>query len=77
MSWPGNSPDLNPIENVWKIMKDKVMQHGQGVSLPTLVQTIKQVWTQELDMAYFKKLSDSMPDRLRAVIKAKGQMTKY
>lgn len=22
--WPGNSPDLNPIENCWKVIKDKV-----------------------------------------------------
>merc|ERR1711888_455579 len=77
MTWPGNSPDLNPIENVWKIMKDKVMNYGQNISIATLVNTIKKVWTQELTMSYFKKLSDSMPDRIRAVMRAKGQMIMY
>ena len=24
MPWPGNSPDLNPIENMWNLMKDRL-----------------------------------------------------
>jgi len=24
LSWPGNSPDINPIENMWQLMKRKV-----------------------------------------------------
>ncbi|GFV69864.1 uncharacterized protein TNCV_3654921 [Trichonephila clavipes] len=24
LNWPGNSPDMNPIENVWELMKRKV-----------------------------------------------------
>ena len=27
LDWPGNSPDLNPIENLWNVMKRKVCNH--------------------------------------------------
>ena len=26
LDWPGNSPDLNPIDNLWTEMKDKVAE---------------------------------------------------
>ena len=29
LDWPGNSPDLNPIENLWRAMKNEVVdQHS-------------------------------------------------
>ena len=26
LHWSGNSPDLNPIENLWTVLKDKVSE---------------------------------------------------
>ena len=26
IDWPGNSPDLNPIENIWNVMKNRVQE---------------------------------------------------
>jgi transposase len=76
IDWPGNSPDLNPIENCWAHMKNMVAKKDVG-SVPKLSEAIKEVWISELTPEYLKKLSDSMPDRLKAVIAAKGDTTKY
>ena len=31
--WPGNSPDLNPIENFWPILQDSVHQEPKPNNL--------------------------------------------
>ena len=76
LKWPGNSPDLNPIENAWNYMKNKVCSK-HSMSLIELKDQIKQCWIHDMPLQYWKKLSDSMPRRIKAVIKAHGYMTKY
>lgn len=77
MDWPGNSPDLNPIENCWSFMKAKLKDDYTITSLPKLIEAIKMMWVRELPLDYFQKLASSMPRRIKAVMAAKGQMTKY
>lgn len=76
MDWPGNSPDLNPIENVWSYMKYK-LKNRTITSLKSLEDAIKEMWVKDMPLSYFQKLAASMPNRIRAVIKNQGQMTKY
>ena len=76
MDWPGNSPDLNPIENIWSCMKYKLKQ-TRITSSKTLMDEINKLWVLNISQEYFKKLADSMPRRLKLVIKHKGEMTKY
>jgi transposase len=77
IDWPGNSPDLNPIENVWNWMKNK-LQDSKATSLPQLKQEIKELWTLHMDdIQYLKNLVESMPRRLEAVILNEGNSTKY
>lgn len=76
LEWPGNSPDLNPIENAWKMMKDKVKEE-KPTSVPHLQDIIKNVWTTQIDIQYFINLVQSMPKRMLDVIHSRGDMTKY
>ena len=41
--WPGNSPDINPIENLWGIMK-KALQGKDVSSVPRLEAAIHESW---------------------------------
>ena len=76
LDWPGNSPDLNPIENLWTVMKNKIAEK-QLSSLPDLCRAIKEVWVKEISMEYCANLVNSMPQRLAAVIQNNGGHRKY
>ena len=76
LDWPGNFPDLNPIENLWLILKDKVASK-QPKSMDDLKRIIVQCWSQEITVEYCQNLIMSMPKRIENVIKNKGYPTKY
>lgn len=75
IEWPGHSPDLNPIENLWNEIKRKVGKLPVS-NVDLLRDKISAIWN-DIDLSYFRKLSDSMLSRVTAVLKVKGNMTKY
>lgn len=76
LEWPGNSPDMNPIENLWAILKMKV-RNKMPSGRTSLIAAIIRCWFDEITPELCLKLADSMPKRLQSVIANKGGHTKY
>ncbi len=75
LDWPANSPDLNPMENLWGIVKRK-MRDTRPNNADDLKAPVKETWA-SIPPQQCHKLITSMPRRIEAVIKAKGAPTKY
>ncbi len=75
LDWPANSSDLNPIENLWGIVKRK-MRDTRPNNADEVKATVKETWA-SIPPQQCHKLITSMPRRIEAVIKAKGAPTKY
>ena len=75
--WPPYSPDLNPIESVWNIMKDHIQEnYPEKMSYVRLKQAVIAAWN-AVEAWKLDELIDSMHDRCLAVIDAQGQQIKY
>uniref|UniRef100_A0A8C5LKA3 Transposase n=1 Tax=Leptobrachium leishanense TaxID=445787 RepID=A0A8C5LKA3_9ANUR len=75
LDWPANSPDLNPIENLWSIAKRKIRDMSPN-NAEELKAAIEATWS-SITPQQCHRLIASMPRRIEAVIAAKGAQTKY
>uniref|UniRef100_A0A8R1EQJ7 HTH_Tnp_Tc3_2 domain-containing protein n=1 Tax=Caenorhabditis japonica TaxID=281687 RepID=A0A8R1EQJ7_CAEJA len=75
LEWSSQSPDLNPIENMWEELERRL----KGVRASNANQKFAQLeaaW-KSIPMTVVQTLLDSMPRRCHAVIDIKGYPTKY
>ena len=75
MEWPAQSPDLNPIENLWADVKKKVSEI-KPTNNNDLWITVQQAWD-SITVERCQNLVNSMGRRCSAVITNKGNATKY
>eukprot|EP00834_Sanchytrium_tribonematis_P008178 NODE_887_length_3307_cov_0.181733.p1 type:complete len:235 gc:universal NODE_887_length_3307_cov_0.181733:2405-3109(+) len=73
LQWPVYSPDLNPIENLWAIVKRKLYEKFSCFgSRDDLVDAVFQIWN-EIEEYIFQQLSEGVCERLEEVIRRKGK----
>ena len=75
LSWPSQPSDLNPIENLWRIIKTAV----QKIS-PRNIADLRLICMQEwnkISQTECQKLVSSFNNRLRVAIANKGNATRY
>lgn len=76
MDAPAQSPDLNPIENLWVHLKKNVAKR-QPKNRTALKTAIQEEWQKIPNNYNLEKLVHSMTKRLQCVIDANGGHTKY
>jgi transposase len=75
--WPSQSPDLNPMEHIWVVLKQALNRYKKPASgMLELWDRVQLEW-EKISKETCLKFIDSMPKRMSAVIKAKGSWTKY
>ena len=65
--WPANSPDLNPIENLWSIIDEAAYRDPIPKTMGGLKSRLRQAW-QNTPLASLRELARSMSQRLKNVI---------
>jgi hypothetical protein len=79
MPLPPSSPDLNPIENVWFLLKRRTSQRFL-VECPSTVEDIVRIsqeeW-EEVNWALIDRMIEGMPRRIESVIAVEGARTQY
>ena len=77
LDWPSQSPDLNPIEHLWRRLKQQLAGYPtEARSIDELWERVETEW-EKIPTQVCVDLIESMPRRVAAVLKAKGGYTKY
>lgn len=75
LKWPAMSPDLNPIENLWSVIKRR-LEKLDPTKIEDMKYGIEKIW-EDIDEEILESLIGSMKKRLELCIAAEGEKIKY
>ncbi len=77
LEWPPQSPDMNPIENVWNYLDSQVRKRQPEIKTQDDLWRILQEEAAKIPKDYIKKLYKSLTRRIGALKSSKFDATKY
>jgi uncharacterized protein (DUF2267 family) len=78
LEWPPQSPDLNPIENMWRLLKIRLNEYDTPPKgMQELYERVTKVWYDVIDKEECRNVIHSMPRRIEQCIRRKGHWTDY
>ncbi len=75
IDWPSNSPDINPIENLWSILKRRVEKRKPS-NIDELDRFLHEEW-KKVEKIIISNLIHSMKSRCLAIIDSRGERINY
>ena len=75
LQWPSNSPDLNPIENIWGWIKAEVKRENPK-TMKQLRNSLQKNW-ERIDLNFIKPYVESLPRRFELYIENGGERINY
>ena len=76
MVWPPSSPDLNPIENFWSLLKRKIYANSRQYTSKDELWNAIVTSAGDIDPEDIRKLTKSIHDRFIEVISKNGAYVK-
>jgi transposase len=74
--WPGNSPDLNPIEHLWSLLQQSVFIEPRPRNREQLIDRVQHSWS-SIGCDLTKRLIYSFPRRIVQCLERQGGSTDY
>jgi hypothetical protein len=75
-NWPPSSPDFNPMEQVWRSLKQRLVRRGPWLRLENLKKALMEEW-EKLSLEEIRRYIRTMPARMAEAKERDGWATSY